>query len=503
MRLSERLERRPGRLVVGFALLQLVGWSLLPALVQPNLPLDVIEGLAWGREWQLGYAKHPPLQAWLLEATARLFGARNWPMYLLSQLAVVAAFAAVWALAHDLTDRTGAALSVLALAGIYYFSIPTPEFNPNVLQMPIWAGLCLVLYRALVRQRLWYWLVLGALAAAGLYAKYFTGLLLAVLALILVLEPSARRCLTRPGPYLALAVAGLLLAPHLRWLATHDFLPFAYAAGRAGDGGGALDHLLYPLRFGAAQVADHAGLILLLAIGRWGLWRGGDVPALAVAPVEQGFPRRFLAAVALGPLVLAMLISGLAGIKFQSMWGAPMFCFSGLFCVGFLRPVLAQARLRQLAVCWCLLFLGGLAYLGLAKPLAPYLEGEASRHHYPGPATAAHFTAEWRARFGRPLAIVVGDAWTAGNVAFYSPDRPSVFIEGDLERGFWIRPDELTRAGALVVWRVSRDGAAPPERLRRHLPGVIPQPPVDFPWRTGAELEPLRLGWAVVPPVPD
>lgn len=500
--LAGLLARHPGRLVLGFALLQLVGWTLVPTLVLANLPLDVVEGLAWGHEWQLGYAKHPPLQAWLLEATAWLFGARDGPIYLLSQLLVVAAFGAVWTLARDLVGATGAALSVLALAGIYYFSLPTIELNPNVVQMPIWAALCLAFHRALTRPGWRWWLALGALAALGLYAKYFTGVLLAVLALFLLLEPRARARLAGPGPYLALALMVLLLLPHLRWLAAHDFTPFVYAGARGSAASGPLDHLLRPLRFTLAQLADHGGLILLLLLGRWGLWRGGQAPALTLPPLEDGFGRRFVAAIALGPLALSLLISALFGLKLHDMWGAPMFCFSGLFCVTFLRPALVRRRLGQVAVLWCVLFLGGLAFLALSKTLGPELRGKASRQLYPGPASAAYFTAEWHRRFGRPLAIVVGDGWIGGNVALYSEDRPSLFIEGDPKRGFWITPAALARSGALLVWRARGAGTGPPAALTGHLPAgrIEPQPPVSFHWQRGHSLAPLRLGWAVLPP---
>ena len=39
-------------------------WTLVPTLVNRNLPLDVVEALAWGHEWEWGYEKHPPLSAW-------------------------------------------------------------------------------------------------------------------------------------------------------------------------------------------------------------------------------------------------------------------------------------------------------------------------------------------------------------------------------------------------------------------------------------------------------
>ena len=50
------------------------GWTALPALLYPNLPLDLIEALTYGREWQLGYDKLPPLPWWLVEVAYRPFG---------------------------------------------------------------------------------------------------------------------------------------------------------------------------------------------------------------------------------------------------------------------------------------------------------------------------------------------------------------------------------------------------------------------------------------------
>ncbi len=57
----------PERIVRAFLAVHVLIWWLLPALLQHNLPLDVIELLAWGREWQIVYYKHPPLPAWILE----------------------------------------------------------------------------------------------------------------------------------------------------------------------------------------------------------------------------------------------------------------------------------------------------------------------------------------------------------------------------------------------------------------------------------------------------
>ena len=58
---------RPGRAFAAFLALHAAVWTALPTLLYPNLPLDLIEALIYGREWQLGYDKLPPLPWWLVE----------------------------------------------------------------------------------------------------------------------------------------------------------------------------------------------------------------------------------------------------------------------------------------------------------------------------------------------------------------------------------------------------------------------------------------------------
>ena len=62
-----RIAASPGQAFAGFLALHAAVWTALPALLYPNLPLDLIEALVYGREWQLGYDKLPPLPWWLVE----------------------------------------------------------------------------------------------------------------------------------------------------------------------------------------------------------------------------------------------------------------------------------------------------------------------------------------------------------------------------------------------------------------------------------------------------
>jgi lauroyl/myristoyl acyltransferase len=61
---ADALEQRPRIFFAGFLLLHGTVWTLLPTLLYRNLPPHVIEALTYGREWQLGYDKLPPLPWW-------------------------------------------------------------------------------------------------------------------------------------------------------------------------------------------------------------------------------------------------------------------------------------------------------------------------------------------------------------------------------------------------------------------------------------------------------
>jgi len=51
----------PGALVATAAALQVVVWTITPAIINSAPPLDVVESYMWGREWVLATYKHPAM----------------------------------------------------------------------------------------------------------------------------------------------------------------------------------------------------------------------------------------------------------------------------------------------------------------------------------------------------------------------------------------------------------------------------------------------------------
>src|SRR5438477_7302741 len=172
MGLSTWIERNPCACFAAFALLHVALWTILPSLLYPNLPLDLIEALTYGREWQLGYDKLPPLPWWLIEIAYQAFGV-DWVYYLIAQVTVLAAFCLVWTLARRLVGPMGALVAVLIVDGLHYFNFTAPKFNHDVIQLPFWALAGLSFYLGLRTGRLVHWILLGVALGFLLWAKYF------------------------------------------------------------------------------------------------------------------------------------------------------------------------------------------------------------------------------------------------------------------------------------------------------------------------------------------
>src|SRR5204862_7408749 len=170
--LTSFVERRPTAAFGAYLALHFLVWTALPALLYPNLPLDLIEALTYGREWQLGYDKLPPLPWWLVELVYRMVG-HDVAYYALAQVAVVLAFAIVWLTAGELVGAVGALVAVLILDGLHYFHFTAAKFNHDVIQLPLWALAGYAFHAALRRGRMGHWVLLGCAIGVALWAKYF------------------------------------------------------------------------------------------------------------------------------------------------------------------------------------------------------------------------------------------------------------------------------------------------------------------------------------------
>lgn len=248
----------------------------------------------------------------------------------------------VYKLGRQVWDTQTALLgSVLTLAVVYY-SYPSLEFNHNVAQFPIWAGLYLAFYHAITRNQLRAWLLVGVVGGIGMLTKYTVIFLLLPMAIYLLL-PRQWPLLKTPKPWVAAAVMLAIFAPHLYWLITHEWLPLTYASGRAHDveetANTVARHFTW-VGFIIAQLIAHIPLIFILALNRKRL--------LGVRTYQQNLSAHhaLLWYLWAAPIALLVVLSLVFGIGLRDMWGMPMWALSGLLAASFIVP-----SLQAMAAC--------------------------------------------------------------------------------------------------------------------------------------------------------
>ncbi len=440
--LFTNLEERPGRGLAALMLAQIFFWTLAPLFSHSAPPLDVVEMYAWGREWVVATFKHPNLPGLVLEALRPVTGNAWQAAFVVSQLCIALTFWAVYALGRDLMGPPRALAGTLLLTGVYFFSWPTPEFNHNVAQMPLWALVMLTLWRATTHGRTREWLLLGLVGGLSLWAKYSSAVLLAAAAAWILYDGLARKRLLSPGPWMALAAFLATAAPQALWLLEHDFAPFAYAARRASEG-----EWYASLEFLFTLAIDHLPMLIVLACAGWFGKAAAEAPA---RPERRAM--RFLLAMALGPALLTAIAALASGAGLRSSWGAPMVVLSGLLAVALLSDKYNPARLRRTAIGAGVLIVlvSGLYYGHMRYGVA--ITGDPLRGNWPQSRISDTLEQRWQEETGAPLRIVAGDIWTAGLIGLGQADPPSVLIDGDYAISPWVTPADVARSGALIVW---------------------------------------------------
>ena len=267
-------------------------WTLYGVIAKAcqDMQIDAAEIVAWSHHLAFGYAKHPPLAAWLVRLWFTVFPIRDWSYYLFAILYAASGLWLAWRLYRRLLTPDKRIVALACLTFVPYFNFHGLRFDHNAVLGPLWAATALCFIRSYdTRAPLWAALA-GAAAAAAMLGKYWSIFLLAGLALAAITDVRRTTYFRSPAPWITIAVGALLLAPHFVWLVQHDFLPLTYAIGAHGAKtfGQTLVTAGHYLAGGAGYAAVPALAVLVLT-------RPG-VAALRDTLLPAASERRFVAA---------------------------------------------------------------------------------------------------------------------------------------------------------------------------------------------------------------
>jgi len=406
-----------------FIISHLIFWTLIPYLTNHNLPLDVIEALAWGSNLDWGFNKHPPMSAFFPEVFFQIFGSQDWAYYLLSQIFVLISFYYVFKFSKEIfnNDLLGL-ISLLLIEAIYFYNFTTPEFNVNVCQLPFWSLTVYFSWKIYNSREIKFTdcFLVGLFAAVGFLSKYLFIYLLASIDLLFIYLIFIKKERKFDFKYLITVEVFLIaLVPHLIWLNNNEFITITYGLARTGlEQSSLIDHIKFPLIFLIKQI----GLLIPFLILVW----------LLVKKVKFKLNLKdkkllFLLAINILPIILMFLTSVVTGSKIRTMWMTPFYLFFGTLFVYLFQTQINIKKLKPFMVGFIFLFFLSpilYAYVSISK--------DDKRTDYPGKEIAIKTQYVWDQQFNSKINAVYGNEWNAGNLSYHLKSRPK--WEGLVER---------------------------------------------------------------------
>ncbi|MDC0940295.1 glycosyltransferase family 39 protein [Candidatus Pelagibacter sp.] len=398
-----------------FIISHLIFWTLIPYLTNHNLPLDVIEALAWGSNLDWGFNKHPPMSAFFPEVFFQIFGSQDWAYYLLSQIFVLISFHYVFKFSKEIfnNDLLGL-ISLLLIEAIYFYNFTTPEFNVNVCQLPFWSLTVYFSWKIYNSREIKFTdcFLVGLFAAVGFLSKYLFIYLLASIDLLFIYLIFIKKERKFDFKYLITVEVFLIaLVPHLIWLNNNEFITITYGLARTGlEQSSLIDHIKFPLIFLIKQI----GLLIPFLILVW----------LLVKKVKLNLNLKdkkllFLLAINILPIILMLLTSVVTGSKIRTMWMTPFYLIFGTLFVYLFQ---AQINIKKLKP-----FMVGFIFLFFLSPILytySSISKDDKRTDYPGKEIAIKTQYAWDQQFKSKINVVYGNEWNAGNLSYHLKSRP-------------------------------------------------------------------------------
>ncbi|MDR2158248.1 MAG: glycosyltransferase family 39 protein, partial [Holosporaceae bacterium] len=218
------------RLIIAY----LAAFSLIPMITRNIIPHDMIENLYWGKETLLGYAKHPPLFAWISYFFYKCFF--SWPesLYLLTQLNLLLGFYFLFQTAKLIfKDEVKSYASVLIFMASVCAAFGNEKFNASTILMSLLPAINYFFVRLLKFNKNSDGILLGIFSALAFLGKYFALLHIGCMGLFLISDRDRWKFLRTPPIYWAAIVFLAGVSWHLFWMADNDFITLKYALDKS------------------------------------------------------------------------------------------------------------------------------------------------------------------------------------------------------------------------------------------------------------------------------
>lgn len=422
-----------------------LAWTAYAAISKSSqgLHYDMTEVIAWSRDLDFGYLKHPPLAAWIVRLWFSVFPIAEWSYYLLAMLMPALALWIVWRLSADYLSIEKRIAGIALLMLVPFFNFHALKFNVNTVLIPLWAATTFWFLRSFVTRSALYATLAGFGAAGCMLGKYWSVVLLAGLALAALIDSRRAAYLKSPAPWITIVVGFAALAPHLIWLNDNNFVPFSYAMTLHGEKSfataavGALGYLAGSIGYVAIP------LIIVAVLAR------RSRSALADIAWPKNRDRRLAAAAFWAPFLLPAVVAVATRTEITSLWSMSAWTLLPVLLLSSPQVKLRLADTRRL--------IGAAVVVPLLMLIAALPIAIAVHRGGPSPAAAhGRLLAEqverlWRESATVPLRFVAGDEDLVYAVLAHAAERPRALDLNPRTKGDLSKIGEMQKAGVAFV----------------------------------------------------
>ncbi|WP_424628355.1 glycosyltransferase family 39 protein [Bradyrhizobium sp. SYSU BS000235] len=455
--------------VIGFAIAHALLWTIILTALKSaqDVHMDVAEAFAWGRKFELGYGKHPPLSGWIAGIWFRIFPVTDWATYALAMTVLGCGLVLCWLIAVRVVDHRRAMFTVAMLAIYPIFNFKGFKYNPDLLQL-VTLPLVVLAYLDAFEKRTWksgVWL--GLAGAAALMTKYWVLTMIGAVGLAALIHPERMKFLRSPAPWVAIVTCVVAMLPHLWWLKQSDFLPLVYAddvyggqtfARTSGLASIYLAHnvalLLLPIALAAVALAwklqwwksiRAKGIFHEFIESAKRPWARGPNPGVYLSQARNIWVTQIIVGVV--PPIAAVVF----GIYMKTDWGISLFFLVPLALVAIPSLRVTQMALIRLMLMWLAFTLVMLLISPIFAVQTVRRDGEAGTRFAPRSEFALQLTEAWRARFNSRWPVVAGTTEVGEPMTFYSPDHPAPLTPGEVWASGLTSLEEALRLGFIGV----------------------------------------------------
>ena len=319
-----------------FILLYVAIFALIPIITRNVIPFDMVENLYWGKEWQLGYAKHPPLFAWISQAFFKICFSIPESLYVLTQLNLLVGLYFIFKITQLIyadEKKSYAAVFIFMSSAAAVFG--NEKFNATTILMSLLPAIFYYFLKMLKFEQKKDAVLLGIFAALAFIGKYIALLFLGCMGIFLLAHKEYRKIFKTPLPYITVAVFLLGISWHLWWMYESNFITFQYALEKSAL---AEKSPLFALHFLVMTILFFATSFL--------------AACFAFSPTSKNFVNRlkfvnfshrigafyskeeqFIIMITLAPSVILFLLALCTGMRIGSFWSVCMMMTLGTYLV--------------------------------------------------------------------------------------------------------------------------------------------------------------------------